>query len=47
LLAVDAALWREEFAGIDKYLSEFGDRVPRPLEAELESAVDRLHSSQV
>jgi|HubBroStandDraft_1064217.scaffolds.fasta_scaffold00034_47 phosphoenolpyruvate carboxykinase (GTP) len=46
LLAVDAALWREEFAGIDKYLSEFGDRVPRPLKVELKSAVERLHSSQ-
>jgi phosphoenolpyruvate carboxykinase (GTP) len=47
LLAVDTALWQEEFAGIDKYLSEFGDRVPRPLKAELKSAVERLHSSQV
>ena len=47
LLTVDAALWREEFAGIDKYLREFGDRVPRPLKAELDSAVERLHSSQV
>jgi phosphoenolpyruvate carboxykinase (GTP) len=47
LLAVNPRLWREEFAGIGKYLDEFGDRVPRPLKAELRSAQDRVHSSQV
>ncbi len=47
LLAVDPAQWQEEFAGIDRYMSEFGDRVPAPLRAELKSAVERLHSSQV
>jgi GTP-dependent phosphoenolpyruvate carboxykinase len=44
---VDPKLWREEFAGIGKYLSEFGERVPQPLKAELESALERVHSSQV
>ncbi len=47
LLAVDPALWREEFAGIGKYLEEFGDRVPAPLKAELSAAIERVHSSQV
>jgi phosphoenolpyruvate carboxykinase (GTP) len=47
LLAVNPQLWREEFAGIDKYLAEFGDRVPQSLKAELKSAVERVHSSQV
>ncbi len=45
LLAVNPGLWREEFAGIDKYLGEFGDRVPQTLKAELESALDRVHAS--
>src|SRR5882672_1084039 len=47
LLTVDPKLWREEFAGIDKYFGEFGDRVPQSLKAELESALERVHSSQV
>ena len=47
LLTVDPALWREEFAGIEKDLSEFGDRVPQSLKAELKSARERVHSSQV
>ncbi len=47
LLTVIPALWREEFAGIDKYFGEFGDRVPQSLKAELESALERVHSSQV
>jgi phosphoenolpyruvate carboxykinase (GTP) len=47
LLTVDPKLWREEFAGIDKYFAEFGDRVPQSLKAELESALERVHSSQV
>jgi len=47
LLAVDLKLWREEFAGIDKYFGEFGDRVPQSLKAELKSALERAHSSQV
>jgi hypothetical protein len=40
-------LWREEFAGIDKYLGEFGERVPAPLKTELAAALARVHSSQV
>jgi phosphoenolpyruvate carboxykinase (GTP) len=47
LLTVDPRLWQEEFAGIGKYLDQFGDRVPPPLKTELKSALDRVHSSQV
>jgi phosphoenolpyruvate carboxykinase (GTP) len=47
LLTVIPALWQEEFAGIDKYFGEFGDRVPQSLKAELKSALERVHSSQV
>jgi phosphoenolpyruvate carboxykinase (GTP) len=47
LLAVDPKLWQEEFAGIAKYLAEFGDRVPAALNRELQAAVDKVHSSQV
>jgi len=47
LLTVDPKLWAEEFAGIDRYLSGFGDRVPQPLKAELQSSLERVHSSQV
>ena len=47
LLTVDPKLWREEFAGIDKYFGEFGDRVPQSLKTELRSALERVHSSQV
>ena len=47
LLAVNPRLWQEEFAGIDKYLAEFGDRVPQSLKTELKNAEQRVHSSQV
>jgi phosphoenolpyruvate carboxykinase (GTP) len=47
LLAVQPALWQEEFAGIDEYLSGFGERVPPALKTELQAAVHRVHSSQV
>jgi phosphoenolpyruvate carboxykinase (GTP) len=47
LLAVNPALWQEEFAGIDRYLGEFGERVPAALKSELSGAVQRVHSSQV
>ena len=47
LLNVSLPLWQEEFAGIKAYLGKFGDRVPRSLEAELKSALERVHSSQV
>jgi phosphoenolpyruvate carboxykinase (GTP) len=47
LLAVNPPLWQEEFAGIDKYLAEFGERVPPSLKTELKNAVQRVHSSQV
>ena len=46
LLMVDPKLWREEFAGIDEYLSQFGAHVPAPLKGELKSALERVHSSQ-
>ena len=42
LLAVNPALWQEEFAGIDKYVSEFGSRVPEALKSELKSAMQRV-----
>jgi phosphoenolpyruvate carboxykinase (GTP) len=47
LLAVNPALWAEEFAGITAYLAEFGDRVPQSLKTELKGALERVHSSQV
>jgi phosphoenolpyruvate carboxykinase (GTP) len=47
LLTVSPALWREEFAGIDKYFGEFGDRMPESLKGELKRALERVHSSQV
>ena len=47
LLAVDPKLWQEEFAGIEQYLGEFGDRVPAALRTELQGALARVHSSQV
>ena len=47
LLTVSPQLWQEEFAGIDKYFREFGDRIPESLRAELKSALDKVHSSQV
>jgi phosphoenolpyruvate carboxykinase (GTP) len=46
LLAVSPKLWQEEFAGIDKYFGEFGDRVPKSLREELKGALARVHSSQ-
>jgi phosphoenolpyruvate carboxykinase (GTP) len=47
LLGVNPQLWQEEFAGIDKYLAEFGDRVPQSMKTELKDAMARVHSSQV
>jgi phosphoenolpyruvate carboxykinase (GTP) len=47
LVAVNPGLWAEEFAGITKYLAEFGDHVPQALQSELKSALQRIHSSQV
>jgi phosphoenolpyruvate carboxykinase (GTP) len=47
LLAVNPKLWAEEFAGITAYLDEFGERVPQALKAELQGALERVHSSQV
>jgi phosphoenolpyruvate carboxykinase (GTP) len=47
LLTVSADLWREEFAGIERYMGEFGDRVPGALKSELKAAIQRVHSSQV
>jgi phosphoenolpyruvate carboxykinase (GTP) len=47
LLDVDPKLWREEFAGIDRYFQEFGERVPAALRTELKAALERVHSSQV
>jgi phosphoenolpyruvate carboxykinase (GTP) len=47
LLTVDPKLWADEFAGIEKYLGEFGARVPDQLKSELKNAIERVHSSQV
>jgi phosphoenolpyruvate carboxykinase (GTP) len=44
LLTVSPALWREEFAGIDKYFGEFGDRMPESLKGELKRALERVHA---
>jgi phosphoenolpyruvate carboxykinase (GTP) len=48
LLAVSAPEWRTELEAVGAYLSEFGDRVPPALHAELENAMARMgtHSSQ-
>jgi phosphoenolpyruvate carboxykinase (GTP) len=48
LLAVSAPDWLTEFEAVGAYLSEFGDRVPAALLAELEesTARARAHSSQ-
>ena len=42
LLAVDAALWRNELAELREYLARFGSRLPAALLAELESTGRRL-----
>jgi phosphoenolpyruvate carboxykinase (GTP) len=42
LLAVSPALWRREFEDIRGYFSDFGERVPLALTAELEHAIARL-----
>ena len=42
LLAVNPKLWQEEFAGIEKYVSQFGSRVPEALKGELKSAMQRV-----
>jgi len=47
LLQVDPKLWRDEFAGIAKYLGEFGDHVPQSMQAELERSIERVRSAQV
>jgi phosphoenolpyruvate carboxykinase (GTP) len=45
LLAVDPAMWREEFAGIASYMAEFGGRLPATLKAELEAAQRRVSAA--
>jgi phosphoenolpyruvate carboxykinase (GTP) len=42
LLAVSPALWRTELAGIGAYMDEFGARLPKALQAELEDAQKRV-----
>jgi phosphoenolpyruvate carboxykinase (GTP) len=42
LLAVDEGAWREEYASIGSYLSEFGARLPGALREELAQAQSRL-----
>ena len=49
LLAVSPPDWQTEFEAVGAYLSEFGDRVPAALHAELGEAMARVraHSSQM
>ncbi|MBQ8249056.1 MAG: phosphoenolpyruvate carboxykinase (GTP) [Clostridia bacterium] len=42
LLDVDAALWKEELAGIDEFYKQIGDRVPKELYDELDALKARL-----
>ena len=46
LLTVNPKAWAEEFKGIEKYMAEFGERVPAALRNELNGALQRVHSSQ-
>jgi phosphoenolpyruvate carboxykinase (GTP) len=43
LLSVDPHPWHEELTDIGKYLSEFGDRVPQAMKAELATSLERLN----
>jgi phosphoenolpyruvate carboxykinase (GTP) len=42
LLAVDHASWRDEMESMREYLSEYGDRMPAALSAELDKVLDAL-----
>jgi phosphoenolpyruvate carboxykinase (GTP) len=42
LLTVNTSEWQAEFAGFEKYLGEFGARVPQALKNELAAARERL-----
>ena len=42
LLDIDAALWKEELAGIDEFYKQIGDRVPKELYDELDALKARL-----
>ena len=42
LLSIDAGAWREEVDAIDKYLDQFGNRVPSRLRDELRGVAQRL-----
>ena len=46
LLAVDPALWHQEFEGIAEYFREFGKRIPKALDAELTAALGRLEANR-
>jgi phosphoenolpyruvate carboxykinase (GTP) len=46
LVTVHPKAWAEEFQGIEKYMAEFGERVPVALKNELTAALTRVHSSQ-
>jgi len=47
LLNVNPELWRQEFSAIERYLGEFGERVPAALKGELERTLERVQSSQL
>jgi phosphoenolpyruvate carboxykinase (GTP) len=42
LLSVEPALWQEELAGVTEFFGQFGDRLPKALNAELETLKSRL-----
>jgi phosphoenolpyruvate carboxykinase (GTP) len=46
LLDVDPELWREEFAGIARYLDDYGARLPVALKQELDDARRRVAAAQ-
>jgi phosphoenolpyruvate carboxykinase (GTP) len=46
LLAVNPTLWSEELAGVSAYMDEFGERLPRPLKAELVQAQRRIQAER-
>ncbi len=47
LLTVKPSEWRSEFEGIDRYLGEFGQRVPQALKKELADALERVERNPV
>ena len=42
LLSVDAALWRKEAKDLEKYMQQFGDKLPEGIREELSHLEQRL-----